>query len=250
VEQPLLLEEAEDLGQVLSPEALAGAERQLEGRALDVVHQDLQVVGVDPALLHRLAEEVVRVLGDVLVEGGRVADEHRHRGPAAATRATGLLPGGGDASRVADQHRGVEAPDVDPQLERVGGDDAEYFSLAQPALDLASLEGQVSASVAADDALGPRLRLERLLQVGDEDLGGEARRGEHDRLQALREEGERNVAGRVEGRAPDPELSVHDRRVVDREVALAPRGPALVDEGHLALGQGLGQLLRVPDRGR
>ena len=126
----------------------------------------------------------------------------------------------------------------------------EHPALAQAPLDLAPLERQVAAAVAADDALGSRLRLERLLQVRDENLGREPRRGEDDRLQALAEERERDVAGRVEGRSPDAELPVHDRRVVDREVAVAPRRAAAVDERHLPLGEDLGQLLRVADRGR
>ena len=153
-------------------------------------------------------------------------------------------------ARVADEHRRVEAADVDPELERVRRDDAEHRSLAQPALDLAALQREIAAPVAADDALRPRLRLERLLEVRDEHLGREARRREHDRLQALREERERDVARRVERRLADPELAVDDRRVVDREVALAARRAAAVDERHLALGERLGELLRVADRGR
>jgi hypothetical protein len=60
VQQLLALEVLQDLDQVLPAEALVAREGQLEGRALDVVDQDLQVLGVDPALLDRGAEEVVR----------------------------------------------------------------------------------------------------------------------------------------------------------------------------------------------
>ena len=168
------------------PKGSSPHEGQLEGRALDVVDEDLEVVGVDPALLDRRAEEVVGVLGDELVEGGGVRDEDRHRRARAPPRPPRLLPGRGDAARVAHEHRRVEAPDVDPQLERVRGDDAEHRPLAQPALDLAPLEGQVAAPVAPDDPLRARLRLERLLEVRHQHLGGEARGGEDDRLQPLR----------------------------------------------------------------
>ena len=143
---------------------------------------------------------------------------------------------------IAHQHRRVEAADVDAELERVRRDDAQHRPLAQPPLDLAPLERQVAAAVAADHALRARLRLERLLEVGHEHLGREARGREHDRLQPLAEERQRDVARRVERRAADAELAVHDRRVVDREVALAARRAALVDERHLALGEALGQL--------
>ena len=105
--------------------------------------------------------------------------------PDAPPGAARLLPGGGDAARIAEQHRRVEAADVDAQLERVGGDDAQHRAVAQAALDLAPLQRQVAAAVAADHALGARPRLERLLQVGDQHLGGQPRRREHDRLQPL-----------------------------------------------------------------
>ena len=53
VQQALLLQELQDLRQVLAAERLARVERQLEGRALHVVDQDLQVVRVDAPLLDR-----------------------------------------------------------------------------------------------------------------------------------------------------------------------------------------------------
>jgi hypothetical protein len=249
-EQPLLLEELEDLDQALSPERLVCREGQLERRALDVVHEDLQVVGVDPPLLDGGVEEVGGVLRDELVEGGRVRHEHRHRGPRAPPRAARLLPRRSDAAGVADEDRRVEASDVDAQLEGVGRHDPQDRSVAEPPLDLPPPLGQVAAAVAPDDPLRSRLRLQRLLQIGDEDFGGEARGGERDRLESLPEEGEGDVAGGVEGGAADPELAVDDGRVVDGEVPLAAGGAAPVHERHLALGERLGQLPRVPDRGR
>ncbi len=250
VQQLLLLEVLQDLDEALPPESLVAHEGQLEGRALDVVDEDLEVVGVDAALLDGRPEEVVRVLRDELVEGGRVGDEDGDRGARPPPRPSRLLPGRGHAAGVAHEHRGVEAPDVDPELQRVRGDDAEDRSLAEPPLDRAALERQVAAPVAPDDPLGPRPRLQGFLQVRDQHLGGEPRRGEDDRLEALREEGQRDVARGVEGRLADAELTVHDRRVVDREVPLAARGAAPVHERHLALGEGLGELPRVADRGR
>jgi hypothetical protein len=81
------------------------------------------------------------------------------------------LPGRGHAARVAEEHGGVEAADVDPQLERVGGHDPQHRALAQPPLDLTPLQRQVAAAVAADDALRAGPRLQGFLQIGDEDLG-------------------------------------------------------------------------------
>ena len=49
-------------------ERVAVLERQLEGGALQVVHQDQQVVRIDQAVLRRAVEEVVGVLHDELIE--------------------------------------------------------------------------------------------------------------------------------------------------------------------------------------
>src|SRR5207247_11318797 len=96
-----------------------------------------------------------------------------------------LLPGGGDAPRIAKEHGRVEAPDVDAQLEGARGDDTEHRPVAQPALDLTPLQGEIAAAVAADHPFGPGPRLQRVLEVRDQHLRGQARRREHDRLQAL-----------------------------------------------------------------
>ena len=250
VQQLLVLEVLQDLARFSPPKRSSPTKGSSNAAHFTWLTRICRLSGLIAALLDRRAEEVVGVLRDELVERRRVGDQHRHRGARAPAGAARLLPGRGDGARIAHQHRRVEAADVDPELERVRGDDPEHRALAQPALDLAALERQVAAAVAADDAFGARLRLERLLQVGHEHLGREPRGGEHDRLQPLAEERQRHVARRVERRLADAELAVHDRRVVDREVALAARRAALVDERHLALGQALRQLLRVADRGR
>ena len=100
----------------LEVEGLVGGEGQLERRALDVVHQDLEVVGVDAPLLHRGAEEVVGVLGDELVERGRVRHENRHRGPRAPPRPPRLLPHRRDRSGEAVEHARVEAAEIDKRV--------------------------------------------------------------------------------------------------------------------------------------
>ena len=105
VQQVLALEVAQDLAQVFLAEALVVGEGQLEGRALHVGEEDLEVVGVDAALLGGGPEEVVGVLGDELVQGRRVGHQHRHRGRAAAAGAPRLLPGRGHAARIAQEHR-------------------------------------------------------------------------------------------------------------------------------------------------
>ena len=68
----------------------------------------------------------------------------------------------GDGAGVADADGRVEAADVDPELQRVGGHHAAYAAVAQPRLDLVALVGQVAAAIAADRVRMAGRRLERL----------------------------------------------------------------------------------------
>ncbi len=51
MDEPLLGENAQDFLHVRAPERVARIERQLERRALDVVDQDVEVVGIDQRAL-------------------------------------------------------------------------------------------------------------------------------------------------------------------------------------------------------
>jgi hypothetical protein len=154
VHEPVFGEQREDLLHVLAAEALARPERQLERGALDVIEQDVQVVGVDERVLGRGVEEVRRVADHELVDGRAARHQHRGRPARPAPGAARALPGGRDGARVARPSPHVERADVDAELERVGRDDRAHGALAQAALDLAPPLRQVAAAIAAH-ALGP-----------------------------------------------------------------------------------------------
>ena len=71
--------------------------------------------------------------------------------------------------RAGERHadRGVERADVDPELERVGRDDAEQLAVDEPPLELAPLLRRVAGAVGRDPlgqlaaARGPRARAAR-----------------------------------------------------------------------------------------
>ena len=136
--EPLLGEHAEDFLHVVPAERFVGRERQLERRALDVIDEDVQVVGIDQRPLGRGVEEVRRVADDELIERRAARDHHRRRPAGAAAGAPGALPRRGNRPRIAGHHRDVERADVDAELERVGRDDRADGALAQPFLDLAA----------------------------------------------------------------------------------------------------------------
>ena len=67
-------------------------ERELEQRALELIQQHVDVVGIDPAALGRTLEEVLRMADDELVDRRRRRDQERQRSAGAAPGASGLLP--------------------------------------------------------------------------------------------------------------------------------------------------------------
>ncbi len=160
-----LAEEGEQVVRGAGSEPLAGLERQLERGGAEVGEQDVEVVRVEPRLLRPAAEQELRVVDDVLVHRRGRGDEHGDAHVAAPPRPAHLLPRRRDRARVAGQDRDVQPADVDAELERVGGDDAEDLAVAQAALDRAPLRGQVAAAVAADPAPRPEVLAQRLAQV-------------------------------------------------------------------------------------
>ncbi len=243
----VLSEQLEQTVHLRSAEALPVDERQLEEARLQVAGQEQQVVGVDQPLLGVGAQEVLGVADDELVE--RRARGHEDPDRAGSTSGPAeLLPGGGDGPRVADQDGGLQAADVDAELERVGAHHAGDLSAAQAGLDLAPPQRQVARAVAADPLAGVESRRQRLLQVGEHHLDLKPAAAEDDGLYALADPGRRD-ASRLEHRAaPHAHLAVDQRRVVEDEAPLAARRPASIHELHpLALQQALGQLGRVGD---
>ena len=111
--------------------------------------------------------------------------------------------------------------------------------------------GRYPPAVAGDELGVHRLSLgELILQVFRQDLDVQAARGEDDRLDAVFDQLRGHLPDRGQGGLADPELPVHDGRVVEDE-GLGRRGrPALGDERDRALQEPLRVLPGVGDRGR
>ena len=110
----------------------------------------MQVVRVEARLLGRALEQELGVVDDVLVDRRARGDEDRDARALPPAGPPELLPGRRDRARIAGQDRHVEPADVDAELERVRGDDAEDLAVAQAVLDRPALGRQVAAAVAAD----------------------------------------------------------------------------------------------------
>ena len=122
------------------------------------------------------------------------------------------------------EDRGLQAADVDAQLEGVGGDDAAHLPSRSPR-SIAALVRQVAAAVAADRVRMARWRLDA--RAGS---WAAARRrsatGEDDRLDTAADQPLRQALRRA-APAADAQLLVDDRRV-DGDDVLRPDGRAVV----------------------
>ncbi len=173
----ILGKEAAESGEILFAELLAVADRKLEGGTLQVAEKDLQIIGVDMRLFGRGAEEIIRVLDDVLIERRAGCDQHRDRGGTAPAGTSGALPSGSDIARVAGENDAVERPDIDAELKGVGGDHGPDVAAPEPLLNMAALLRKIAATIAADGFVREGQLRAGVLQIRGKDFGRRYRFG-------------------------------------------------------------------------
>ena len=183
VHDTVLFQVAEHLAEVFLAEAVALLERQLEGRAADMIEQDQQLVGIDARLLGRGAEEELGVADNVLVQRQTARHQHAQRGTLPPAGTTQALPGAGDGARVAVQQAHVQRTDVHAQLQRRGGYHAVDGALAQLLLHGAPFGRQVTAAIGRDAGGGARVVVEGVLHVLGEHFDHQPRLRKHNALQ-------------------------------------------------------------------
>ena len=153
--------------------------------AQQVLGVDLGVLRVDDRGLDRAAQELVRVPAEELVERVLAGDVDRQ--PAtAAPGAPPHLPQARDRARERHADRRVELADVDPELERIGCNDAEQLAAGELSLDLLALGGRVPRAIGSD-AIG-QLVVETIASVAEDQLDALARLHEADRPGAGRDQ--------------------------------------------------------------
>ena len=108
--------------------------------------EDARVRVVEDRRLDAPLEQRLRLAHEVLVERVLARDEHGEP-VAAAAGAAPLLAQARDRPGEAGRDHAVEQADVDPQLERVGGGDAEQLAGGESPLDVPALRGCVAGPV-------------------------------------------------------------------------------------------------------
>ena len=144
----------EDLGVGLPARAeelgVLARQRPLVRGAEQVGAEDLGVLVVEDRGLDGALEEVGGVAAEELVERVLARDVHREAPPAPPGAAPHLAQRG-DGAGERDDDRGVELADVDPELERVGGDHRAQLAADEAPLELAALLGGVAGAVGGDE---------------------------------------------------------------------------------------------------
>src|SRR5216684_5203532 len=158
------------IGYVDIAEFVAWSNGQFERSTFQMIDEDFQIVGLDEGVLRRVAEEIVGMANDELIERRGGSHQHGARASAAAARAARALPGSGDGAGIAGHHNGVKRAHIDAEFESAGGDDAADFSIAEAAFDVAALVGQVAAAVAANGFRFSGQLWIGLLQISEENF--------------------------------------------------------------------------------
>src|SRR6266851_450243 len=208
------------IGQVDIAEFVAWSDGQFERGAFQTIDEDFQVVGLDEGVLRRVAEEIVGMAHDELIEGRRGSHQHGARASAAASSAAGALPSGGDGAGISGHDDGIEGADIDAEFERAGGNDAADFSIAEAALDFAALVWQVAAAIAANGFRFSRQLRICLLQIGEENFRVQARVREHHGLQIVLQKFLSHARGFIDVAAANAERAIYDGRIVENECLL------------------------------
>src|SRR5271163_1304181 len=108
-----------------------------------MINENFEIVGLDERVLRSVAEEIVGMPHDELIERRRRSHHYGAGTAAAASRAPGALPGGGNRSGVAGHHYGIQRADVNSQFQGAGGDNSADAPIAETALDFPALVGKI-----------------------------------------------------------------------------------------------------------
>src|SRR5262245_44459909 len=102
---------------IVTAKSLVGSERQLKRGALKMVNQNVNIIGIDKSQFRRLAQKIVRMIDNELIERRTRCHQYRYRYSAATAGSSHALPGGGDCSRIAGENGYVQATEIVTQLQ-------------------------------------------------------------------------------------------------------------------------------------
>src|SRR6266481_4463104 len=186
------------IGEIDIAEFIVGRYRQFKRSAFQMVDEDFEVVRLDESVLRGVAEKIVRVANDELIERRRRSHQHGAGASTAAAGTAGALPSCGDGARVSSHDDGIKRTYIDAEFEGACRNHTTDLSMAQAAFDFAAFVGQVTASIAANGFWFSRKLWICLLQIGQKKFLGHAR-------------------GFIDVAAADAQRAIHDGRIIENE---------------------------------
>ena len=126
---------------------LSVGQRQLGRRAQQLRTQDVRVGRVDHHPFDGFVQQRCGMVHQVRVERIVAGDQNDQCALAAPARTAGLLPERCDGTREARKHNGIEAGDVDPELQRIGGGQSAQLAVGQRPFQSPTILGQVTGPI-------------------------------------------------------------------------------------------------------
>ena len=209
--------------------AVRGVDRRLESGGTNVAVEDSRVCAVEDRRLDPALEQSLGLAHEELVEGVLARHEHRKAG-APPPCPSPALPEARDRPGEADRQRAVERPDVDAQLERIGGRHAEELALDEPALDLPPLGRRVPGAIGRE---APGELRHALAREAVDELGRLPGLREADRPKAVGDELGEDPGAVAERARSDAELGVEERGVPEEDGALCLRCRVGIHDGRV-----------------
>ena len=113
---------------------------------------DQQIVRIHNGIFALHGKEPFRIDRNVLVKGLVRKDQIVDTFFPVSPGPPGLLPEGSPGSRIAGKHRGIQLPNVDTQLQRIGRDQSGQLPFQHLPLDFLSFQRRISAPIARNPA--------------------------------------------------------------------------------------------------
>ena len=214
------------------------------GRACCMRFDHQGIVRIDDRRLRRSSEQLAGMGHVVLIECVFSAYQHANGMLLAATGPAGLLPEGSQGSRERIDYGRVQVPDIDPELESIGGRDAEQIAGKQGSFDSAAVCRKVAAPVRGN-TLRQRL-LESIFCPREDQLGRFAAPREHDRVLVIANQVDEEVGGLGHRAAATARSFFDQRRVPKSDQFCAVRRIVARQDLDLQAAQSTGQLTGLP----
>src|SRR5260370_17165396 len=128
------------IGQADIAEFVAWSDGQFERSTFQMIDEDFQIVGLNEGVFRRVAEKIVGMAHDELIEGRRRSNEHGARASAAAAGPAGPLPGGGDGAGIAAPNHPIHGAAINAELKRARRNHSADFSITKAAIDFAACD--------------------------------------------------------------------------------------------------------------